>query len=92
MKYDVSWKERYLISLKEEFTILDIMKLRSCGNPRATKIRKQAICYCLENEIPLEVQKVPAIAVFEVTGCDVDYYYKKACQEAKSFDLAICEG
>ncbi len=91
MKYEVSWKERYNISLKEEFTIIDIMKLRCCGNPRASKIRQKAIEYCLENDIDIEPHKVPAIAVFAVTELDSSYYYDKAIQENKILALNACE-
>lgn len=91
MKHEVSWKERYEISLKEEFTIIDIMKLRNCGNPRASKIRQNAVKYCIENCIDIEAHKVPSIAVFAVTGRDITYYYDKAIQESKINNLVSCE-
>lgn len=78
-----TWKERYRLSLKEEYTLKDIMKLRDCGPTRATEIRKLAINYSLKNKLHLGSQKVPAEAVFAVTGLGIDYYYERMLQEHK---------
>lgn len=89
MKVNLSWKEKYRLSLQEEFTLKDIMKLRDCGASRASSIRKQAVTYSLKNNLYIGSQKVPAEAVFAITGCGIDYYYDRMLQEHKMIVLEL---
>lgn len=83
----ISWADKYLLSLQEEVTYREIMQLRSCGHQTALEIRKKAIEYCIENSIEYSMRKVPTIAVLKVIGHDIDYYYEKMIQEHKFYDL-----
>jgi len=89
MKANLTWKEKYCLSLQEEYTLKEIMKLRDCGASRASEIRKQAIKYSLKNGLYLGSQKVPAEAVFAVTGFGINYYYDRMLQEHKMLVLDL---
>lgn len=78
-----TWTEKYMIAMNESLTVKDIMKLRDVGQPTALKIRQEAIEYCIRNNIQVNSQKVPTIAVMEVTKCDLDYYYNQMLREAE---------
>lgn len=77
MKNELSWKEKYVLSLKESYTLKDIMMLRNCGMPTAREIRKNAIKYCLENNLEYSTKSVPSEAVHHATGKNIEYYYQK---------------
>lgn len=79
-----SWKERYLLSLTEEMSAKDIMRLRGVNNKEALRIRKESIEYCKKNGIRIVGQKVPTEAVLKVTGKDIDYYYSRMLLEQKA--------
>lgn len=49
---NLSWKQKYVLGLKESLTIKEIMQLRDCGQPKATKIRDKSIKYCIKNKTP----------------------------------------
>ena len=78
-----TWTEKYMIAMNESLTVKGIMKLRDVGQPTALKIRQKAIEYCIRNNIQVNGQKVPTIAVMEVTKCDLDYYYNQMLREAE---------
>ena len=85
---NISWKQKYLICLKEQLTIIDIKKLRGASTDTALQIRKNAIDYMKksfngENFIEPKI-KVDTEAVFAVTGHDQDYYLKKMMDERKA--------
>lgn len=88
MKKHLSWKEKYILALKEEFTVKDIMQLRDVGQPRALEIRNKAINYCLLNNITLYTRKVPVEAILEVTGYNLEYYYDKMLKEKEVLQYA----
>ena len=84
------WKQRYLISLKEDLTIVDIKILRGVSTSVALEIRKNAIEH-MEKEFNGKVfikpkTKVSAEAVFAVTGHDEEYYLKKMMAERKALN------
>lgn len=83
MKNSIKWSEKYKLALKESLSIKDIMNLRDCGQPKATKIRDEAIKYCIENNIRYESKKVPTEIVLNVTNYDLNYYYEKMLLESK---------
>ena len=87
MKMTLTWREKYRLALKESLTIKEIMLLRECGQPKATKIRDDSILYCLKNNIATEYRRVSTEAIFQITGLNLQYYYEKMVQEQK---LNIC--
>lgn len=82
-----SWRERYALALKETVSVKDIMKLRNCGQPKAAKLRQQAIQYCVDHNIEFECRMVPTQVIFEITNYNLDYYYQKMMYEAKHLQL-----
>lgn len=83
-----TWREKYLICLKEQLTIVDIKYLREASSDTALDIRSKAIEYMRkefkgENFIEPKT-KVNTEAVFAVTGHDEEYYYKKMLAERKA--------
>lgn len=82
-----NWYQRYLLAIKEELTIKEIMKLRNVGQPSAIKIRKDALTYCSKNNIELPPRGTPTNAVLIVTNKNIDYYYKKMVQESNAKKL-----
>lgn len=87
MKNSIKWRDKYELGLKESLSIKDIMLLRDCGQPKATKIRDEVIRYCVENGIDYESKKVPTEIVFIITKCDLDYYYQKMLLESKCLSV-----
>lgn len=45
MKKCITWKDKYSLSLKENLTLNEIMRLRDCGKPKARELRNLAIDY-----------------------------------------------
>lgn len=84
---EITWCEKYLLAMKESLTLKEIMKLRSVGQPRAFKIRQEAIDYCIMNNIQIEGKWIPTVAIFEVTGMYLDYYYNKMIDESKALEI-----
>lgn len=84
MKTTLNWKEKYMLALKEQLTIKEIMLLRDCGQPKATSIRQKAIEYCCMHDIEFDCRKTPTQAIFEITNLNLDYYYQKMLLEAKA--------
>lgn len=84
---ELSWYERYHIALKENLSVKDIMKLRAIGQPKALNIRKEALKYCLKNNISVECNKVPCDVVLKVTDRDLKYYYDKMLLEVEALKL-----
>lgn len=84
----LTWKEKYLICLKEQLTIIDIMKLRDVSSEKAVEIRKQAMDYLKEtnnsDSFVKPKTKVDTLAVFAVTEHNEDYYLKKMMAERKA--------
>lgn len=76
-----SWNDRYKISISEFISIKDIMLLRDCGRNAATKIRQDAIKYCLLNNIYIYGRNIPTEAVLMVTNRNIEYYYNKMLLE-----------
>ena len=85
----LSWSDKYLLSLKEEFTLKEIAQLRDVGLSSASRIRQEAINYCLKNDIPIVSRFVPSIAVLEVTKKGIDYYYDKMILERKALPQGV---
>lgn len=79
----ISWYEKYLLTLEESLTIKEIMNLRGVGQSTAVEIRKQAIEFCLMNNIFVGAQKTPTMAVLQVTGYSQEYYYNQMLKEAE---------
>lgn len=84
MKNKISWKEKYILSLKENLTLKDIMLLRDVNQKVASDIRNKAIHYCISNDIQLYSKAVPSEAVLIVTKKDINYYYNKMILESKA--------
>lgn len=84
MKNKITWKEKYILALKENLTLKDIMLLRDTNQKVATEIRNKAIHYCISNDIQLYSKSVPSEAVLIVTKKDIDYYYNKMILESKA--------
>lgn len=82
--YKCTWREKYITSLEEELNSTQIMMLRGVNKKEALRIRKEALLYCRNNGISVVGQKVPAEAVFAVTGKNIDYYHSKMQLEAKA--------
>lgn len=83
MTETINWSDKYKLSLKETMSIKDIMRLRSCGQPKATAIRNKAVDYCKKNSIEYYPRSIPTIAIFAVTKLDTDYYYQKMIDESR---------
>ena len=83
MRRTLKWAQKYELCLKETLSIKEIMELRDCGQTTATKIRDNAIEYCVINDIEFSTRKVPTMAIFQVTKLDIGYYYEKMIQESK---------
>lgn len=83
---NLSWRDRYIESLKEDQTIKGIMRLRNTSTLVAMDIRNSAIEYLKEKNPNYIVPKtkVPTEAVFAVTGHDQRYYYQKMMDERKA--------
>ncbi len=81
MKNQLTWIERYKLSISEELTVREIMHLRNISQPKALEIRKEVVKYCLLNNIEINCTKVPTEIVLEVTSLGVEYYYNKMLQE-----------
>lgn len=79
-----TWYERYTLALSECLTIKDVMLLRNVGQPTALKIRKEALEYCIKNNIELPPRGVPTEAVLSVTNKDLNYYYQKMIKESEA--------
>lgn len=79
-----SWYDRYTLALSECLTIKDVMLLRNVGQPTALKIRKEALEYCIKNNIDLPPRGVPTEAVLSVTNKDLNYYYQKMISESEA--------
>lgn len=84
----LNWCEKYRLALNESLTVKDIMMLRDCGQPRATRIRDDAIKYCAVHDIEIESRKTPTSVVFIITKLDLDYYYQKMIQESKTINYS----
>ncbi|OUN37701.1 hypothetical protein B5E87_11240 [Massilimicrobiota sp. An142] len=79
----MNWKEKYILSLKEEFSIKEIMLLRECGAPKARQLREEALNYCISHHISFNAnQKIPAEALFAITGKNIDFYKQKMVAES----------
>lgn len=85
MKNKTTWKDRYLISISEDCTIKDIMLLRNCGEPTATKIRDDCRDYCIANDIEFNMRKIPTCSVLAVTNKDIEYYYNQMMLESRAY-------
>lgn len=81
MRTTLSWREKYRLALQETLSIKEIMLLRECGQPKAIKLRNEAIDYCIGNSIDFDSKRIPTSIIFKVTNLDLDYYYNKMLQE-----------
>lgn len=79
----LSWCDKYRLALNESLSIKEIMLLRDCGQPKATRIRNEAIQYCVANDIEFESRRTPTEVVFKITNLGLEYYYNKMLQESK---------
>ena len=83
MHKQLTWSEKYILSISEYLSIKQIMALREIGQPSASKIRKRAVAYCVENGIEFTTRLIPTEAVLAVTGRDSEYYFQKMLQESR---------
>lgn len=81
---NITWYDKYILALQENLTMNEIMILRDIGQPTALKIRKEALEYCLKNNIDLPPRGVPTEAVLSVTNKDLNYYYQKMISESEA--------
>lgn len=85
---EISWKDRYVESLKEYLTVNGIKRLRNVSTCDALEIRRKAIELLRANSNDPNFEepktKVDIEAVFAVTGHDQEYYYKKMIAERKA--------
>lgn len=81
------WCEKYLLAMKESLSVKEIMKLRDVGQPKALAIRKEALEYCVVNNIHYDGKRTPTAAILEVTNLSLEYYYKKMNDEAKALEI-----
>ncbi len=83
MTEKLSWKEKYCLSLNDNLSIKDIMKLFDCGQPKATMIRNETVRVCNEDRIIRIGNKVPTDIVLSLVGRSRDYYYQRMLDERK---------
>lgn len=81
MKKCITWKDKYSLSLKENLTLNEIMRLRDCGKPKARELRNLAIEYCIRENIEYGSKSIPTEAILEVTHRDIDFYFDKMMKE-----------
>lgn len=81
------WCEKYLLAMKETLSVKEIMLLCEVGQPKALSIRKEAIEFCIMNNISVNSKRVPTNAVFEVIGHNLNYYFDKMNNEAKALEI-----
>lgn len=81
MKMTLTWREKYKLALQETLSIKEIMLLRECGQPKAIKLRNDAIDYCINNNIDFDSKRISTEIIFKVTSLNLDYYYNKMIQE-----------
>lgn len=79
----LNWCDKYKLGLKEKLSVKEIMQLRDCGQPKALKIRNEALKYCLDNQIEFDSKGTPTEVIFIVTNLNLDYYYNKMLLENK---------
>lgn len=87
MKDYITWYERYKIALKEDLSIRDIMLLRNVGQPTAINLRREALEYCMKNDITVINNKPPTEVLMLLTGKDLDYYHEKMVLELEAINL-----
>lgn len=87
MRATKSWYQRYKIALKEELTVKEIMDLRNVGQPTALELRREALNYCLKNDITITSNKPPTDVIMRLTGKSLDYYYEKMKKELEAEEL-----
>ncbi len=83
MKSKISYKDRYMLSISETLTVKEIGLLLGVCDNKASKIRSQALDYCIMEDIPLYTREVPTEAVLKVSNKSIDYYYNKYLLELK---------
>ncbi len=83
MNKKTSWKDKYLLSISETLSLKDIEKLCDVGS-KASDIRKQALDYCILNDIPIYTRYVPTEAVLAIINHDIEYYYNRMCLENRA--------
>lgn len=84
-----TWKEKFIICLKEQLTINDIKDLRDVSGQGACEIRQLAIEHLIShNDVDVDYYKhktkIPTEAVFAVTNHNQEYYYRKMLDERKA--------
>ncbi|WP_294561864.1 hypothetical protein [uncultured Traorella sp.] len=84
MNKKTSWKDKYLLSISETLSLKDIEKLCDVGSSKASDIRKQALDYCILNDIPIYTRYVPTEAVLAIINHDIEYYYNRMCLENRA--------
>lgn len=86
MKKKMSWNEKYLLILNDYLSIKDIMNLFDIGQPRATKIRNEAIDYSIHNNIEVFEKLAPTEAILAVSDKDKEYFKNKMYQEVDALE------
>ena len=87
MKKIYTWFERYQIALKENLSVKEIMILRNVGQPTALQLRREAINYCLKNDIEIISNKAPTEVIMRLTGKALEFYYEKMVLELEAIEL-----
>lgn len=87
MRNEFTWYDRYQIALKEDLSIKDIMLLRNVGQPTAINLRREALEYCIKNDITVMNNKPPTEVLMLLTGKDLDFYHEKMVLELEAIKL-----
>ena len=89
MNKKISWKDKYLLSISETLSLKDIANLCDVGISKASDIRKQALDYCILNDIPIYTRHVPTEAVLAVINRDIEYFYNRMCLENRAILVEV---
>lgn len=86
MKNKMSWNEKYILVLNDYLSIKDIMNLFDIGQPRATKLRNEAIDYASHNDLDVFGKLVPTEAILTISGKDKEYFKEKMYLEMEALE------
>lgn len=81
-----SWYDRYRIALKERLSVKEIMQLCGVGQPTALQLRREAVEYCIKNDIPMVSNKPPTHVILSLIDKSVDYYHTKMVMELEAIE------
>lgn len=88
MKHSLTWREKYVLALKETLNLKQICMLRGCSADKGSIIKSAALRYCLENDLETDGKYIPIESVFAVTGKDLSFYYAKMIDESKIVSMS----